>query len=365
MFSTGQYQALRSRKWVTRSYFEHRVFASDCLNLLRVMCAFMISIGTPLDVCAEVPPSHENPCDGLRIVKAKNNGLPTTITVLGWGSGLAFTITAAPMHGTLGGVAPNFTYAPTVGYVGSDRFSFTRANAAGASETVELKIMVENPVVAAPDDSSNTEDDAKKQLKAEWTEPTHVQNVLNAFQLLVAAPPPDRLGCKVLVELGGGDPEAEPAHVCKNVRTRSERQDTYRAALGDPGDDNHHGEPEINTGINFVDDLAKANTLELKAPLDEARLFACTDSLIGTIYRPPAGFAPASQLPGQIAIEKIDELFKAGDSDTAVYQLLDAFPANDPGYIEYLEDLRAAFEMDTKALAAQVAKKTTGKKNQQ
>jgi hypothetical protein len=357
MFSTGRYQATKSLEPMTRSDFRRRVFNPIYRSTLGLICVSLVSIGTPFNVCAEALQPPANPCDGLRVVTAKNDGSGTPITLPDWGSDLTFAVTAPPKHGMLGGAAPNLTYTPTPGYVGSDSFSFTRSKAK-ASEPIEVKLLVVNP-----DDSSNIEDDAKKQLRDEWRQSAYVQNVLGVLQLLVTAPPPDKLDCKVLVKLAGSDPSVDPAHVCRNAQTRSERQDTYRAALGNPGDDNHHGEPEFNTGINFADDLAKANSLGLKAPLDEAQLFACTDSLIGTIYDPPAGLASTSQLPGRIAIQKIDELFKAGDTDAAVYQLLAAFPVNDPGYIQYLEDLRAAFEMDASALAAQVAKKTTGKKN--
>ncbi len=370
----GRYQVARTNEQMARSFSRHKVFPSGCRNVFGLICA-SISIGTTLNVCAQAPPSSMSLCDGLRIVKAKNHEHATPIKLLGWGSGLTFTITAAPTHGTLGGTAPDLNYTPTPGYVGSDSFKFTRTNGAPASETVELMITVENPAAAAPDDSaaapddsSDIPDDAKKKLQAEWREPTHLQNVLNTFQLLVTAPPPDRLDCKVLVELAGRDPNADPAHVCINAQTRSERQDVYRAALGNPGDDDHHGEPDINTKIDFLDDLAKANGLGLKAPLDEKRLFACTDMLIQRIYSPPDHFAPPTQPSGKIALGKVDQLFNAGESYAAMYRLLEAFPKDDPGYIEYLEDLRAAFEMDTdntvKALPAQVAKRTTGSKSQ-
>jgi hypothetical protein len=46
---------------------------------------------------------------------------------------LAFVITESPRHGTLSGVAPNLTYAPAPDYAGPDPFTFTVADAGGAT----------------------------------------------------------------------------------------------------------------------------------------------------------------------------------------------------------------------------------------
>ena len=56
---------------------------------------------------------------------------------------LTYTVTSPPTHGTLSGTAPNLTYTPDAGYLGSDSFQFTASNgtATSAPATVSLTVL--------------------------------------------------------------------------------------------------------------------------------------------------------------------------------------------------------------------------------
>ncbi len=55
---------------------------------------------------------------------------------------LTFTIITAPIHGTLSGNAPNLTYTPAAGYLGSDSFTFSVNDGKVASGAVAITINV-------------------------------------------------------------------------------------------------------------------------------------------------------------------------------------------------------------------------------
>jgi parallel beta-helix repeat protein len=57
---------------------------------------------------------------------------------------LTFTLTANPAHGTLSGTAPNLTYTPAAGYLGSDSFQFKDNNGALDSNIATVSITVSN-----------------------------------------------------------------------------------------------------------------------------------------------------------------------------------------------------------------------------
>ena len=61
---------------------------------------------------------------------------------------LTFTVTVNPANGTLSGTAPNLTYTPTPGYLGSDSFQFTVQNTAGfGSSPATVSIAVQTRYV--------------------------------------------------------------------------------------------------------------------------------------------------------------------------------------------------------------------------
>ena len=61
---------------------------------------------------------------------------------------LTYAIASPPQHGTLTGTAPTVTYTATNGFVGNDAFTFTAADAYGASSPATVSIVVKD--VPAP-----------------------------------------------------------------------------------------------------------------------------------------------------------------------------------------------------------------------
>ena len=63
-------------------------------------------------------------------------GVPKAITLTATdphNDALTFSVEVPPVHGTLGGTAPNVTYTPTPGYSGSDSFAFCASDGCGES----------------------------------------------------------------------------------------------------------------------------------------------------------------------------------------------------------------------------------------
>ena len=55
---------------------------------------------------------------------------------------LTFSITTNPLHGTLAGTAPNLTYTPAAGYMGTDSFAFRTSNGTASSNTATVSLVV-------------------------------------------------------------------------------------------------------------------------------------------------------------------------------------------------------------------------------
>jgi hypothetical protein len=188
----------------------------------------------------------------------------------------------------------------------------------------------------------NIEDDTKDALAREWKDPNGVRPALNALRLLTrSSNPPDvnRQVLQALIDGDGGNPQD---------------QDLYRAAMGDP---DVHGRTSVQGLPNFLDILAKANTLKLVKTKDEDGLFASTQTVIDTIY---------GTGPGKLALIKVNDSFNRKDNYLALFGLLNAYTWNENGdnttkqkYANDLEKIRAAFEMNTALLASQVAAKIT------
>ncbi|MDC8014006.1 putative Ig domain-containing protein [Tahibacter soli] len=70
------------------------------------------------------------------------------------GDTLTYRVVTAPQHGTLSGTAPNLTYSPDAGYVGSDTFTFVANDGTvdSAAATVAITVTASNraPTVATP-----------------------------------------------------------------------------------------------------------------------------------------------------------------------------------------------------------------------
>jgi hypothetical protein len=74
---------------------------------------------------------------------------------------LTYTVTAGPTRGTLSGTAPNLTYTPTAGYVGSDSFQFRVSNGAANSGNATVSITVVGAPTASSQSVSVSHDTAK------------------------------------------------------------------------------------------------------------------------------------------------------------------------------------------------------------
>jgi len=61
------------------------------------------------------------------------------------GDALTYAVTSAPARGTLTGVAPQLTYTPAAGFSGTDSFTFSAADPAGASTSAVVSITVAPP----------------------------------------------------------------------------------------------------------------------------------------------------------------------------------------------------------------------------
>jgi hypothetical protein len=394
------------------NWLKSALIAARASGALRVGCAciFLWSISA-VELSAQGDIAHTcAPLDGPPVVKsqslavASGNTLAITLTASGRGNptfsfpvGFAGSGTEFPTGnpgGMFSGTLPNLTYTPPPGYLGIDTLSYRATNFAGPGQFKTLYITVLPPGTPqetpdAPKAAQGLETVVKPALASEWTDPAKVRNVLNAMQLLTSSASIDRRDCKVLEELKGINPYSVPAKdLCVRARfvkdpdpqtqiALQKRQGQYVAALGNPNDS---GQPMEQGLQDFVDILAKANNLGFKAPGDEKVLFGCTDSLIDKIFqdpivvmtRPLEGAKKGGSeylLSGPAALLLIDNYFKAKDLDTAMYELLDAFPKQDPTiptysqqYAAALEDLRAAFAMDSANLAKQVSDKIGAQK---
>jgi hypothetical protein len=195
-----------------------------------------------------------------------------------------------------------------------------------------------NPADAKPPD--NIADGTKAALACEWIDPQGVTSVLAAFHLLSSAPR-TASPTAVLQKLEEGDRYP----VDKSF---------YSVAMGSPDEKGQLTAPGLP---DFVDILAKANTLKRKAPDDEDTLFASTKAIIQVIFCTEAG---------KRYLVQINDSFTQKNNYLALRLLLEAYrgdKADKMGYARTLEQLRAAFEMNTDKLAKQVAGKITAAKN--
>ena len=97
------------------------------------------------------------------------NTIENNITLSGTdadGDVLTFTIATSPPNGILGGTAPNLTYTPNNGYVGSDSFTYTVNDGVLDSDigTVNLVIVEPNRLPIATAQSVTTNEDTTKNI---------------------------------------------------------------------------------------------------------------------------------------------------------------------------------------------------------
>ena len=186
----------------------------------------------------------------------------------------------------------------------------------------------------------NIADATKAALACEWHDPNAVDHVLDAFYLLTTGPLIVSTRCVIQV-LEKGDPYPFD-------------EGLYSAAMGSPDE---YDQPAAQGLPNFLDVLAKANTLKQKAPDDEDKLFKSTQNIIQVIF-----FAER----GKRNLIQINDSFAHHNFYVAIRQLLQACPKKSIDKLSYeqaLEQLRAAFEMNAEKLAKQIAAKIAGTKN--
>ena len=186
----------------------------------------------------------------------------------------------------------------------------------------------------------NIADATKTALACEWIDPNAVDNVLAAFYLLTSGPRTEGPRCIIhVLEIGDKYPSD------KGV---------YSAAMGNP---DKYDQPATQGLPDFLDVLAKANTLKKKAPEDEDTLFAATKTMIQVIFGTEQGKRDLLQ---------INDSFAHNDNNVALRQLLTAYHGDDSdkvSYVKNLERLRAAFEMNSAKLAKQIAATIKAAKN--
>jgi len=78
------------------------------------------------------------------------------------GDALTYSIVAAPSHGSLTGAAPNLTYTPAAGYIGTDNFSFRASDGTlnSTPATVSITISAVNNLPVANNQNVSTNEDA-------------------------------------------------------------------------------------------------------------------------------------------------------------------------------------------------------------
>jgi hypothetical protein len=95
-------------------------------------------------------PNHAPDAVSQSVSLNQNTSVPITLSAVDQdGDPLTYAIGTGPAHGSLSGTAPNLTYTPAAGYVGSDSFMFTAADGHLTSQPGVVSITV-NKVNHAP-----------------------------------------------------------------------------------------------------------------------------------------------------------------------------------------------------------------------
>jgi hypothetical protein len=224
-----------------------------------------------------------------------------------------------------------------------------------------------SPTIAEP---KGIPADTETALACEWHNFATTQYPLAALALLTSdgkqpananpsAKDDGKIASKVLEQLSRGvDPDSFALRV-------------YRVALGIPDDAGNRSSDYMQ---NFAILLAGANMLTRQAnstpgyqgQIDQSKLFACTDQLVGLLYKDgPASATPKNE-SGPEAVARIDRAFRQSNL-FGIYSLIQAeWHDTDTSKDEQqqrqqqaddeirMEILRAAFKLNSAKLAAQV-----------
>ncbi len=87
-----------------------------------------------IEAVVPIPESRPPTALPLALVTSKNIALPISLSCVDPdGSPLNYTILSEPLHGTLGGTAPDLLYTPDANFTGDDQFVFQASNGKSAS----------------------------------------------------------------------------------------------------------------------------------------------------------------------------------------------------------------------------------------
>ncbi len=104
----------------------------------------LLALGLAAPTWADSPPAGQN----QTVTAAKNQPVAITLTAYDPnGETDTYTVIAVsgPAHGTLSGTAPNLTYTPTTGFLGTDSFQYQVSDSTGGTSTpATITIAVEN-----------------------------------------------------------------------------------------------------------------------------------------------------------------------------------------------------------------------------
>jgi predicted outer membrane repeat protein len=101
---------------------------------------------TPILDCGIRPTSAVD----LTLYTAYDTAVPVVLASVDGMPPYAYEIKAMPMHGTLGGTAPELIYTPDLGYSGTDTFTYISTDTLGASDIATVSITVATDLSAEP-----------------------------------------------------------------------------------------------------------------------------------------------------------------------------------------------------------------------
>ncbi len=106
------------------------------------------------------PPNHAPIAFSQSLVVAENSTVDASVQATDPDlDSLQLTLRRSPVHGTLGGIWPNFTYQPNANFYGNDSFTFTANDGTAESEIATVSISVQKvnhpPVAHAQTITSN------------------------------------------------------------------------------------------------------------------------------------------------------------------------------------------------------------------
>ena len=96
---------------------------------------------------------------------------------------LTFSVMSNPVNGSLSGTAPNLTYTPNNGFVGTDSFTYTAFDSLATSleATVTIQVTAGNQAPVANDQTVGTNEDCRPGINFDWKRPGSATNCIYSF----------------------------------------------------------------------------------------------------------------------------------------------------------------------------------------